>query len=104
MQLCTTSSERRRMTPTISHVPFPTSVCLRPASSISTVANTYTTSASPEAVSAVVTLGAARLHTIYEIGIATISSADRYQAVHDAHARGTSSRHDRRGDPHYQAS
>ena len=52
------------MTTTLSSWPVATSVFSSPAASISTVANTYTTSAMPPAVSAVVSLRAATLRTM----------------------------------------
>ncbi len=62
--LCTSVCELRRMTITLSGCPVATSVSSSPADSISTVANTYTTSAMPPAVSAVVNLRAVRLRAM----------------------------------------
>ena len=62
--LCTSVCEPRRMTMTLSGCPVATSVSSRPAASISTVANTYTTSAMPPAVSTVVSLRAVRLRAM----------------------------------------
>jgi hypothetical protein len=58
MPLCTSVCALRRITTTLSSWPVATSVFSRPAASINTVANTYTTSAMPPAVSAVVSLRA----------------------------------------------
>ena len=69
--------------------PVATSVSRRPAASISTVANTYTTSAMPPAVSAVVSLratGCARCRR-RELRHGAACYADGPQAVDDAHAR-----------------
>ena len=64
MPLCTSVCELRRMTTTLSSWPVATSVCSSPAASMSTVANTYTTSAMPPAVSAVVSRRATRLRAM----------------------------------------
>lgn len=59
--LCTSVSEARRITTTLSSAPVCTRARCRPWSSISTAANTNTTSAMPPAVNAVVSLRAHRL-------------------------------------------
>jgi len=64
MPLCTSVCEPRRITTTLSSWPVDTSVFCSPAASISTVANTYTTSAMPPAVSAVVRRRASRLRAM----------------------------------------
>ena len=72
------SRRERRITTTLSQEPVSTSVLRRPSSSISTVAKTYTTSAMPPAVSAVVTLRAPRLRTTYmTAGSSMAMSADQ---------------------------
>ena len=79
------------MTRMLSGCPVATSVCLSPASSISTAANTNTTSAMPPAVSAVVSLRGQRLRTTvgerdrHRSGSAR--SPDRAQPVDDPHRR-----------------
>ena len=62
--LCTSVCALRRMTTTLSSCPVATSVFSNPAESISTVANTYTTSAMPPAVSTVVRRRATRLRAM----------------------------------------
>jgi hypothetical protein len=64
MPLCTSVSAERRVMTTLSYSPVVTSVVRKPSSSISTVANTNTTSASPPAVSAVVRRRAHRLRAM----------------------------------------
>ncbi len=61
MPLCTSVCEPLRITTTLSGWPVAISVSRNPAASISTVANTYTTSAIPPAVRIVVSLRAIRL-------------------------------------------
>ena len=61
MPLWTSVSEPLRIATTLSYSPVVTSVCFSPASSISTVAKTNTTSASPPAVSTVVSRRVQRL-------------------------------------------
>ena len=63
MPLWISVSAPLRIATTLSYSPVVTKVCLRPASSISTAANTNTTSASPPAVSAVVSRRVQRLRT-----------------------------------------
>jgi len=59
--LCTSVTAPLRITTTLSAAPVPPSEARRPASSISTAANTNTTSAMPPAVSTVVSLRTHRL-------------------------------------------
>jgi hypothetical protein len=62
--LCTSVCAERRITTTLSYDPVSTSVLRSPSSSISTVANTNTTSAMPPAVNTVVSLRAHRLRSV----------------------------------------
>ena len=64
MPLCTSVCEPLRITMTLSGWPVAISVSRSPAASISTVANTYTTSAIPPAVRIVVSLRAIRLRAM----------------------------------------
>src|SRR5258706_8914837 len=75
MPLCTSVPDERRVTTTLSGDPVSTSVFLRPSCSISTVANTNTTSAMPAAVSAVVSLRAMRFFAVYKNGITIFESS-----------------------------
>src|SRR6476469_7285363 len=73
--LWTSVCDERRVTTTLSYEPVSTSVLRRPSSSMSTVANTNTTSAIPLAVSKVVSLRVHRLRKVYENGIFTARDA-----------------------------
>ncbi len=64
MPLCTSVAAPLRIASTLSAEPVATSVCRSPASSISTAANTNTTSAMPPAVSTVVSRRTQRLRAM----------------------------------------
>src|SRR5437879_7893601 len=80
----------RRSTITLSGAPVSTRVASRPRASMSTPANTNTTSATPPTVSAVVRRRAQRLRQIYENGIrirpglSSGAQADDDRRAHDA--------------------